>query len=86
MDGINWRSTNAFFAETTIAAAVADAGHPPLADITTHRKEAVCRQPFGGREGVFAADGIFLSAVGCRCLAVRLTENISVVEKPDIEC
>ena len=47
-----------------------------LADITTHRKEAVCRQPFGGREGVFAADGIFLSAVGCRCLAVRLTENI----------
>lgn len=41
MDGINWRSTNAFFAETTIAAAVADAGHPHL-QILRHIGRKLC--------------------------------------------
>ena len=77
-DGINWRSTNAYYAEAVIAAAVADAGKPSV-EMLRHMGRKLCvgsRQTFGGREGVFAADGIHLSAAGYRRLAGRLTATV----------
>ena len=71
-----WRNTRAYSAEARIAAAVTEL---PNAMVVRHLGRQFCsgsQHKLGGRQGMFADDGVHVSAAGYRRLAVRLTSNL----------
>ncbi|KAF0297727.1 hypothetical protein FJT64_004844 [Amphibalanus amphitrite] len=82
-DGINWRTTKAYFADATIAAAAGEAPNERRVSVLRHMGRLFCvgsKQTFGKRADLFAKDGIHLSAAGYRRLADRISANFDWLE------